>query len=124
MSWTLINREHAVAAYTHYLFIHADGRRAIADHSISNLKDPAATDDGLLLLDVSRPVEIALTARAGAVAYVPVQNHRDHDLRVCTDPTHAVKWARDAGASIEFEPKSEKLLRSLVPYLPREAVPA
>ena len=53
--WTLTNRNFAEKTFN--LFVFVDGNRiAVADHSIEDLNDPSSTDDGLLLVDDSRPV--------------------------------------------------------------------
>lgn len=53
--WTLTNRNFAEKTFN--LFVFVDGNRiAVADHSIEDMNDPSSTDDGLLLVDDSRPV--------------------------------------------------------------------
>ena len=123
MSWTLINRIHALETNTHYLFTHSDGRRAIADHSIKSLGDPGSTEDGLLRLDCSRPLDVTVSDRYGVIARVPVLNRFQEQSSVWTDPTLAVQWAAEGGVSIQISPKLEKILRTLLPYLPASAAP-
>jgi hypothetical protein len=40
----------------HFYFIDDSGRVAVADYSMQNQKDPATGDDGLLILDKSKPI--------------------------------------------------------------------
>ena len=48
--WTLTNKIEANKCFAHFLFHNEDNNTvALADHSIYNLKDPSATDDGLLV---------------------------------------------------------------------------
>jgi hypothetical protein len=55
--WTLLNRSFAKRTFSHFLFVDGQGRVAIADHSIRNMKDPASTEDGLLVWD-GQPIRL------------------------------------------------------------------
>jgi hypothetical protein len=53
--WKLTNRQFAEKTFNLFVFVDGD-RIAVADHSIDNMSDPSSTDDGLLLVDDTRPV--------------------------------------------------------------------
>jgi hypothetical protein len=121
MSWKVINREQARRSDTHYLFVHTDGRCAIADHSLRDITNPAMTDDGLLLLDPARTAEISIW-KSGAIVMIPVKNERSDELFVIGDPNSALDWAIAGGVKVSFKPETEELVRRMARYLPATSI--
>lgn len=121
MPWSIINREQARRNDVHYLFVHTDGRRAIADQSLRDITNPAATDEGLMLLDPTRNAVLSIT-KTGAHALVPAVNEKGEAFYVVSDIETVLTWAIEGGVKVEFKPESEQLLRQLVGVLPARSI--
>ena len=50
MDWKLINKAEAIRCDYHFIYT-MDDLVAISDHSVSDIDNPASTDDGLILWD-------------------------------------------------------------------------
>jgi hypothetical protein len=91
--WNLTNRRFAEKHYTHFVYFSGD-QIAIADHSIRNLSDPSSTDDGLLLVDDSRPaVPVKPKLFCDGNYFIPVITDKGEQSTVIA-PLHTVQLIR------------------------------
>lgn len=111
MSWILLN-PGLKRDVGHFYFANSkDDRVAVSDWSITNLRDPASTDDGLLIIDRSQPIRYS----RGGVDVPIVGGYRtseslDYGLEL-------VQLYRQEGLVLKVEPDLEALITKLVPLM-------
>lgn len=87
--WKLLNRSFAKRNFSHFLFVDEQGRVAIADHSIRNMRDPSSTDDGLLVWD-GQPIRINKSRYYDPIGFAKTENGETVGVAVQTAVQMAV----------------------------------
>lgn len=113
-SWQLL----AHVGGGHFIFSDGHGNIAIADESMRNIKNPASSDDGLLLLNKEWEVRVD-----SASIYIPVINRKKE--RVYVTESTKVAWMvipllKSVGAEVRLQHGFDRNVRALASCLPKE----